>query len=559
MTWLPGIDRALLALGKTILLTGVLATLTACGAKSPARPPCPDGKVCLQAGNTSEPATLDPHKATGTWEDRILSSLLTGLTQSGPDGTPVPGMAERWETSADGLVWTFHLRQAQWSDGAPVTADDFVFSLRRVLDPETASQYASLLYVIENAQGVNKGELPLEALGVSALDARTLRIRLEHPAPYLPELTKHNTTYPVPRHVVEKMGEKWVQPGNFVGNGAYVLQAWRLGDYVRVTKNPRFYEASTVCIDEIYFYPTDDSTMAERRVARGELDLNTDIQSNRIAYLQKAMPGHARTATWLGVSFLAFNAKVPAFKDHRVRLALSMAIDREFITGRLLRGGQQPAFNFVPPGVANYSPARLPQWAGWPYAKRQAEARRLLAEAGYGPGNPLRFQLKHRATPDPMLIMPAIQADWKAIGVEAELVQNESQIAYAAYRARDFEVGDTAWIADYNDPMSFLYLQQSETGPQNYGDYRNPAYDALLAKAEAEPEVGRRADYLRQAEEMMIADTPIAPVYFYVSKNLVSPRVTGWRDNIVDHHRARYLCLKPEGPGTLGKAVAAGG
>lgn len=557
MTWLPRIDRALRALGKTILLSAFLGAVSGCGDKGPARPPCPEGKVCLQAGNTSEPATLDPHKATGTWEDRILSGLLIGLTQSGPDGKPVPGMAERWETSADGLVWTFHLRPATWSDGAPVTADDFVFSLRRVLDPGTASQYASLLYVIKNAQGVNKGELPLAALGVRALDPRTLEIRLEHPAPYLPELTKHNTMYPVARHVVEKLGDAWVKPGNFVSNGPYLLRDWRLGDYVRITKNPRFYEASTVCIDEIYYYPTDDSTMAERRVARGELDLNTDIQSNRIAYLREAMPGHARTATWLGVSFLAFNSKVPAFKDYRVRLALSMAIDREFITGRLMRGGQMPAYNFVPPGVANYSPAPLPAWSSWPYARRQAEARRLLAEAGYGPENPLRFELKHRATPDPMLIMPAIQADWKEIGVEARLVQNESQIAYAAYRARDFEVGDTAWIADYNDPMSFLYLQQSDTGAQNYGDYRNPAYDALLAKAEAEPDVGRRAAYLRQAEQMMIADAPIAPVYVYVSKNLVSPRVTGWVDNIVDHHRARYLCVRDEAREALRKVNAA--
>jgi oligopeptide transport system substrate-binding protein len=547
MAWPSGIDRALRTACKIMVAGGATLVLAACQDKGPARPPCPAGKICLQAGNTTEPATLDPHKATGVWEDRILSSLLVGLTQSGPDGKPAPGMAERWETSPDGLVWTFYLRQAQWSDGRPVTADDFVYSIRRVLRPETASEYASLLYVIANAEAVNQGRAAAETLGVRAAAPRVLEIRLAHPAPYLPELAKHNTMYPTPRHVVERYGEAWTQPAHYVGNGPYVLRAWRLGDYVKVVKNPRFYEASSVCIDEIYFYPTTDSTMAERRVARGELDLNTEIQSNRIAHLRKTMPGYPRTATWLGVSYLAFNSRVAAFKDPRVRTALSMAIDREFITGKLMRGGQPPAYTFVPPGVANYAPPPPPAWSTWPFARRQAEARRLLAAAGYGPERPLRFEIKHRATPDPMLIMPAIQADWKAIGVEVKLVQNESQVAYAAFRSRDFEVADASWIADYNDPMSFLYLLQSSTGPQNYGDYVNPAYDALLAKADAEPDAGRRAAYLREAEGLMLSEAPIAPVYFYVSKNLVSPRVTGWVDNIVDHHRARYLCMSPKG------------
>jgi oligopeptide transport system substrate-binding protein len=547
MSWSQRIDRSRASAGKALLAAGAaLLLLTGCQDKGPARPPCAAGKVCLQVGNTTEPATLDPHKATGVWEDRILSSLLVGLTESGPDGKPVPGMAERWETSPDGLTWTFHLRRAQWSDGVPVTSEDFVYSLRRVLLPEIASEYASLLYVIANAQAVNEGKAAPETLGVRALSPQTLEIRLEHPAPYLLELTKHNTMYPVPRHVVQRYGEAWSQPAHYVGNGAYVLKAWRLGDYVRAVKNPRFYDADKVCVDEIYFYPTGDATMAERRVARGELDFNTEIQSNRIAYLQKTMPGYPRIATYLGVSYLAFNARVPAFRDARVRTALSMAIDREFITGKLMRGGQAPAYTFVPPGVASYAPPAPPAWSAWPFERRQAEARRLLAAAGYGPSRPLKFEIKHRASADPVLIMPAIQADWKAIGVQANLVQNETQVAYAAYRARDFDVADASWIADYNDPMSFLYLLQSKTGPQNYGDYANPRFDALLAQADAEPDAGRRAEHLRQAEQMMLGEGAIAPVYFYVSKNLVSPRVTGWVDNIVDHHRIRYLCM----PGT---------
>ena len=326
-----------------------------------------------------------------------------------------------------------------WSDGVPVTADDFVFSLRRILDPKLASEYASLIYVIKNAQGVNEGKLAADQLGVRALSPKVLEITLEHPAPYLTELAKHQTMLPVPKHVVEKWGDAWTQPANYISNGPYMLKSWTLGDHVNVVKNPRFYDAKNVCIDQINFYPTNDAIGAERRVRRGELDMNADIQSNRIAFLRERMPDYVHTSTYLGVAYLAFNTAVPAFKDKRVRLALNMSIDREFITGKLLRAGQIPAY---------------------------------------------AFEIKHRNSPDPMLFMPAIQADWKEVGVETALMQNETQIAYAAYRSRDFQVADAAWIADYNDAMSFLYLQQSSTGAQNYGDYKNPAFDALLAKAD---------------------------------------------------------------------------
>lgn len=543
------IDKALAGLSKTLIVGLALFCLAACAPKQPSRPPCPEGKICIQAGNSSEPVSLDPHKVTGTWEDRILSSMLMGLTQDAPDGTAIPGMAERWETSADGLVWTFYLREATWSDGEPVTADDFVFALRRILDPKTASEYASILYFIKNAQAANEGDASIETIGARAVSPRVLELTLSHPAPYLPEVAKHQTMYPLPRHVVEKYGDAWSSPKTYVGNGPFNVVDWRLGDYVKVVKNPRFYEADKVCVDEIYYYPTNDATMAERRVKRGELDLNTDIQSNRISFLKEEMPGYVRTHTYLGVTYMAFNASVPAFKDKRVRVALAMAIDRDFITQKLLRGGQTPAYTFVPPGVANYKTAKPPAWASWPFEKRQAEARRLLAAAGYGPANPLKIEIKHRNTPDPMLFMPAVQADWKAIGVDARLAQNEAQIAYAAYRSRDFQVADAAWIADYNDAMSFLYLQQSATGSQNYGDYKNPAYDALLAKADAEPDAARRADYLAEAERIMLDDAPVAPIYFYVNKNLVSPKITGFVDNIIDHHRARYWCVRDEASG----------
>lgn len=532
--------------GQIALVLASVALLTqGCG---PAKPSvdndCPAGKICVRAGNGVEVISLDPHKVAGTGDYRVLQDALIGLTMPDANNDVVPGVAERWETSADGLTWTFYLRPSVWSDGVPVTADDFVFSLRRILNPATAAEYASLLYPIKGAQPVNEGRAAPETLGVRAVSPRVLEIRLEHPAPYLLQLAKHQTMFPVPKHVVEKYGAAWARPEHFVSNGPYTIVSWKLGDRIRAVKNPLYWDAGKVCVDQISYYPTTDNITAERQVRNGELDMNADIQSNRIALLREKMPGYVRTHTYLGVSYLTYNNNVLALRDVRVRRALSMAIDREFITQKLMRGGQQPAYTFVPPGVANYQPVKLPDWASWTFERRQAEARRLLAQAGYGPGRPLRIEIKHRNSADPSLIMPAIQADWKAIGVEARLAQNEPQIAYAAYRARDFEVADAAWVADYNDPMSFLYLMNSTTGAQNYGDYKNPAFDALLKKADNEPDAAIRAGYLAQAEATMLADANVAPVFFYVNKNLVSPRVTGWVANLGDVHPAQFLCLK---------------
>ena len=520
-----------------------LGLLAGCADKQD-RPACPPGKLCMDVGNSADPVSLDPNKITSVQEDNIVSDMFVGLVTDDMRGKGVPGMALSWTTSPDGLVWTFHLRDALWSDGAPVTADDFVYGMQRLQDPKTAAEYSYIAQVVKNGAAVNAGKAPLDALGVHALDPHTLQITLEHPAPYLPQLLRHQTFYPLPAHVVRRWGDAWVQPEHFVSNGPFTLASWKLGDRIRLVKNPRFYDAANVCLDEVRYYPTNDAISAERRVRRGELDANDDIQSNRIAYLRRPdqIPAYVHTNVWLGVDYLAFNESLPKFKDIRVRQALTMAIDRDFITRKLLRGGQVSAFTFIPPGMANYPGGADPYWAAWPLEKRQAEARRLLGLAGYG-SHPLQVDIKHRNTADPMLFMPAIQADWRAIGVEASLTQNEAQIAYASYRNRDFEVADAAWIADFNDAINFLALHQSQTGAQNYGDYNNPAYDALLARADHEPDIGRRAAILVQAEHMVLTDAPVSPVFFYVSKNLVSPDVTGWIDNITDHHRKRWVCF----------------
>jgi len=527
-----------------------LAAAVALGAcqQGAVRPACPVGKVCLEYGNESEPLSLDPQRAELVAESLVIGDLMMGLTTETADGAVIPGMAERWETSPDGRTWTFHLRPARWSDGAPVTAEDFVFAYRRVLDPKTGATYAYLLQILKNGSAASAGKAPLETIGARALDERTLQLTLEHPAPHLPQLLTHLSFYPAPAHVVRRWGDAWVQPGRYVSNGPYRLTGWRLGDRITVEKNPYFFDAARVCVDRINYYPTPDYVAAERRIARGELDVVTTFQSNRLQHIRKALPGYARTHLWLMTAYLTVNTRdASPLRDPRVRRALSMSIDRDFITERLLRAGQKSALSFVPPGTAGARSGPAVVWAGAPLAERQAQARALLAAAGYGPANPLKIELKTATASDSVLIAQAVQADWRAVGVEARIQQNEGQILFADLRARNFQTALVSWVADFNDPLTFLGLFQSRTGAQNYGDYKNPAYDALLAKAEQQTDAGARADILAKAEQLMLSEETVGPIYFGVSRSLVSPKVTGWVDNIENKHRARWLCAPQSG------------
>lgn len=507
------------------------------------RPACPAGQRCFEFGLDLEPATLDSQKANLISESWVIGDLMMGLTTEAPDASPAPGGATSWETSPDGLVWTFHLRRdARWSDGVPVTADDYVFGLQRLLDPKIASIYAYLAYVIEGGQAISEGKAAPSTLGAKALDPYTLQLKLAHPAPYLPELTKHQSFYPAPRHVVEKYGDKWVTPGRYVSNGPYRLVSWRLGDHIGLAKNPAFFDAAHVCFDRVDYFATPDAISVERRIQRGELDATNTFLSNRITRLRSVMPGYVRTHTSLATLYMSFNRAVPALQDLRVRRALSQAVDREFITGKLLRAGQQPAYAFVPPGVANYPGGARTVWAGRPLTARQAEARTLLAQAGYSPGRPLKLEIKTTNNPESLLLAQAVQADWRAIGVDASLVQNDGPVAFSAYANRDFQVGMMVWYADFNDPMTFLGLLKSDTGAQNYGDYRNPAYDALLDAADREADAARRGQILARAERLMLADEGTVPIDFTVNRALVNPRITGWVDNAENFHRTRWLC-----------------
>ncbi len=527
------------------LLAGVAALgfLAACGGGE-----APEGEatiLTLHRGNTAEPLSLDPHKASGTWENNIVGDMFIGLFTDDPAAEPIPGMAESWTVSEDGLTWTFKLREAVWSDGTPVTADDFVFSFQRLLNPETLAQYASLQYAIKNAEEINAGEAPVETLGVRAIDARTLEMSLAYPAPYLPGLLTHYTAFPIPKHVVEEYGDAWIQPEHIQVNGPYKLTEWRTNDFVQVEKNDLFFDAANVCLDEVVFYPTNDANTAERRVRSGELDLNTDFPGQRIDFFRQEIPDYVRVYTFLTTDYLSFNTLEEPFDDVRVRRALTMAVDRDFIVRDVLRAGQVSTNKLVPKGIAGYANSEAPAWAQGPLEERRAEARRLLEEAGFGPDNPLRFEYTHRNTRDNPRIAPVLQSDWRAIAdwVEVDIASIETQIHYDNLRAKNFQVADGAWVADFNDAANFLYLLETRAGPMNYSGYSNPEYDDLIAQSNLEMDADRRGVLMAAAEELMLDDAPVSPMWHNVNKNLVSPRVTGWVDNVTDIHRSRYLCF----------------
>ena len=526
---------------KRLLLIPVFAALASAGCGRPAD----DGVPTLRRGISAQVKTLDPHQSSAAWENIVIGDMMIGLMTDGVDGRPVPGMAVDWETDESGLLWTFTLGDYVWSDGVPVTAHDFEYAMRRIQDPMIASQYASLLWIIKNAQAVNALEMPPEALGVRALDEKTLEIELEVPAPYLLGMLTHYTTFPVPRHAIEQHGSAWIQPQNIVVNGPYKLVYWRTADQLAVELNPTGFGASEACFHRVVYFEIDNETAVENKIAAGELDINNAFSGPRQAEIEARFPGWVRTYPGLLTTYYSFNQRTPPFDDLRVRKALAMALDREFMVRNVLTPGFIPAYSFVPPGMNNYDVERPSvSWMGMPRADRLIEARRLLEEAGFGPQNPLRFEYIHRSTGDNPKVAPVAQQNWAEIApwVQPVIVRQDTQVLYERLRQADFTVSDGGWLADYDDPLNFLYLLLSDTGAQNYGGYANPEFDRLIHEGNRELDLQRRAEIFAQAEKLMLEDHPITPMWFQVTQDLVDPTLTGWAGNAKNNHRSRFLC-----------------
>jgi oligopeptide transport system substrate-binding protein len=497
----------------------------------------------LRIANLEEPETLDPHKTSTVGESNILRNLFEGLMVLDPSGRVAPGVAESFSISEDGVTYTFRLRDdAKWSNGEPVTARDFVYSLRRIEDPRTRSQYAEVLYPIKNAQEVNTGKAALTELGVAAPDDRTVEITLKAPTPYFLQLLTHTSALPVNEQEVARFGVEWLKPGLMVSNGAYMLDDVRPNSHIRIVKNPNYWGAAKVTIDAVVFDPSEDRAAVLKRYRAGEFDVLRDLPNDQLGWLRQNLPKELHVAPYAGIYYYAMNTTKPPFDDKRVRVALSMAINREILVDKVTAAGELPAYGFVPDGTANYDPPRV-AWRTMSQAEREAAAQKLLSEAGYGPGKPLRFQLAYNTSENHKRVVIALAAMWKKLNVSVELVNTEFKVHLANMRIGNFQMGRAGWIADYNDAQSYLFLSQTSTKQQNYSRFSNPEYDRLMDKASLTGDAGTRAALLEQAEGILLQEMPVIPIYFYVSKNVVSTKVRGWQDNPLNYQYVRNLSL----------------
>jgi oligopeptide transport system substrate-binding protein len=504
----------------------------------------------LNRGNGAEPQTLDPNLIEGNWENNIVCDMFLGLMTEDAMARPIPGAAESYTVSDDGLVYTFKIRDHKWSDGMPVTAHDFVYSFRRVGNPKTAAQYAPILYPIQNMQRAAEGKVAPQKIGVRAIDDRTLELRFAFQVPYIEHLLMHETAMPIPAHVVKKYDGAWIDAAHIATNGPYTLKEWVSNDHIHLVKNPHFYARDTVAIENVFYYPTQDASAAIKRFRGGEFDLLTDtLPPQQVDWLQRTMPREVHLSPYLLSQYIQFNLTQKPFDDLRVRQALSMAIDREIITQKVMRGGVLPAYTYVPPDIGGGYPGQAHlRFKGMTMAERAERAKALLAEAGYGPRNPLTFDYGTTASTEAKLVSVALQEMWRQVGCHARIVPMESAILYDMMRKQDFSVGWTGWVADYRDAKDFLFLFQSSTVDLNYGAYRNATFDSLMAQSDYVRDPARRAALLDSAEQQLLDDVAIAPVFIGVTRNLVSQQVKGWKDNPTNFHRSRWLKLDRSAP-----------
>lgn len=502
----------------------------------------------LRRGNDAEPESLDPHRVGSHWENSVLGDMFLPLTTEDPKANPIPGAAERWTTSADGLTWTFTLRPGLvWSDGEPLKASDFVFGFRRLLDPKTAARYAFVQYVIKNAAQANAGKVPLDQVGVRAPDDRTVEITLEAPTPFLPGLLTHYTAYPIPEHAVRKYGDDWIKPGVMVSNGAYTLAEWIPHDHIALKKNPRFYDAANVAIDTVHFIPLEIESTAFARYRAGQIDAylgKSGFPIEDLPIVNRDFPGQAHLVPQLSIEYIVGNMRKPPFDDARVRRAVSLCLDRDLLVAKVYKAGFVPAYSFVPPGTAGYHNAAQLDFKDWPMDKRRAEARRLLTEAGYSAKRPLEFEFRTMAITRSRKVIVTSSALLKECGITAHIFLSESKVYYTALQMFDFTLGMAAWSADYNDPHTFLYLLDSRAGAYNYQGYANPAFDRLMDQAQQTQDLEVRAGILAQAEQLALDESAVIPMAVSSYRELVAPYLKGYQENATSIHRTRWMRLE---------------
>jgi len=514
---------------------GMLACLVGCG---PAKK-----RADLVFINGAEPETLDPAIITGQPEGRVVNALFEGLTTFNADGKAEPGVAESWTISDDKRTYTFKLRpDAKWSNGEPVTAQDFINGWKRTLSPETASGYNYQLFYVKGAQAFAEGKNPdFSAVGVKALDDRTLQVTLENPTPFFLDLCATPPLQPAPLATIEKYGDDWVKPGKIVNNGAYLLQDWRINDRIELRKNPYYWNASKVALDSIDILPISKDNVAFNFYSSGVADLTMDKGLTPPALLDDLrVRSDFHAAPFLGIYFLRFNCEKPPFNDPRVRQAFTLAVDKKVITEKITRAGELPATSFVPPGITGYVSPEAP-------TADPERARQLLAEAGFpdGKGFPLVTYLYSEGGLNEAIAVE-LQNMWRReLGVNINPARQEWKVYLNSLSSLDYDIARSTWVGDYPDPNTFLDMFVTGSGNNRTG-WSDPAYDQMIAAAARETDEAKRFEILRQAEELLVVkQAPICPLYFYVGIQLYDPaKWGGIKPNVLDEHPLKAMFRK---------------
>ena len=518
---------------KSLVAAGILTALVAGNVATAAVVPAGvqlAEKQTLVRNNGSEVQSLDPHKIEGVPESNINRDLFEGLLISDVDGKPSPGVAEKWDNK-DFKVWTFHLRKdAKWSDGTPVTAQDFVYSWQRLANPNTASPYASYLQYghIVNIDDIIAGKKPVTDLGVKAIDDHTFEVTLSEPVPYFYKLLVHSSVSPVPKAAVEKYGDKWTQPANIVTNGAYKLKDWVVNERIVLERNTNYWDNAKTVINQVTYLPISSEVTDVNRYRSGEIDMTyNNMPIELFQKLKKEIPNEVHVDPYLCTYYYEINNQKAPFNDVRVRTALKLAMDRDIIVNKVKNQGDLPAYSFTPPYTDG---AKLvePEWFKWSQEKRNEEAKKLLAEAGYTAEKPLTFDLLYNTSDLHKKLAIAAASIWKKnLGANVKLENQEWKTFLDTRHQGNYDVSRAGWCADYNEPTSFLNMVLSDSS-NNTVHYKSPAFDKLIADTLKVTDEAQRSELYSKAEQQLDKDSAIVPVYYYVNARLVKPWVGGY-------------------------------
>ncbi len=492
-------------------------------------------------GMNSDVASLDPHKTSTVEEFNILNDLFEGLLTSSAEGSAMPGVASEWTVSADGKVYVFKLRkEAVWSDGSPVVASDFVFAWQRLVTPATGAEYAAMANPILNAEDIVAGKKKPEELAVKAIDANTLEVTLKGATPYFLEMLTHQAMFPVQPANVEKFKDDFVKPGNMVSNGPFILAENVPNDHIKAVKNAKYWDAASVKLDAVNFIPAEDRSAGLKRFEAGELDSMNDFPTEQLTEMRAKFGEQVHLTPQLGTYYYIFKSQVAPWNDVKLRNAISAVVDRDYLAEKVWQNAMIPAYSLVPPGVEGYTPP-MAEFSKMDQLDREDAAKKVFEAAGISPAKPMKMELRYNTSENHKNTAVAFQDMLKPFGFEVTLINTDGASHYSYLEEKGkFDVARAGWIADYKDPVTFLDLGHTGNG-NNYGEWSNAEFDKLTDAASVESDPAKRMKLLAEAEAILVAEQPIMPLLYYSTHNLVSAKVKGFVDNVMDKHPSRFI------------------